>query len=461
MALITSISGLRGTIGGAPGENLTPLDVVKFTAAFVSLLKKKHPKIKVVVGRDARLSGLALKNQVISTLQLCGAEVLDLDLATTPTVEMLVIREKASGGIILSASHNPKEWNALKLLNDQGEFISAADGKLLLELSENHDFDFVSVDELGVVRNTNDALDYHISKILDLDLVDSDLIAQANFKVVVDGINSIGGIAIPELLNKLGVKTIYQLNCKPSGNFSHNPEPLAENLLDICELVKKEGADLGIVVDPDVDRLALIDNNGVMFGEEYTLVSVADYVLENYKSDKYNKATVSNLSSSRALKDVADKHQAVYEAAAVGEVNVVNKMKSVKAVIGGEGNGGIVYPELHYGRDALVGVALFLTYLAKKKISVSELRKEYSSYIMIKHKLTLIDRDEIQNIFDSLKSVYNKERIDEQDGLKIEWSDAWIHLRPSNTEAIMRLYIEAPSKERAEMLLKEILANVK
>jgi phosphomannomutase len=461
MALITSISGLRGTIGGAPGENLTPLDVVKFTAAFVSLLKKKHPKIKVVVGRDARLSGLALKNQVISTLQLCGAEVLDLDLATTPTVEMLVIREKASGGIILSASHNPKEWNALKLLNDQGEFISAADGKLLLELSENHDFDFVSVDELGVVRNTNDALDYHISKILDLDLVDSDLIAQANFKVVVDGINSIGGIAIPELLNKLGVRAIYKLNCEPSGDFSHNPEPLAENLLDICELVKKEGADLGIVVDPDVDRLALIDNNGVMFGEEYTLVSVADYVLENYKSDKYNKATVSNLSSSRALKDVADKHQAVYEAAAVGEVNVVNKMKSVKAVIGGEGNGGIVYPELHYGRDALVGVALFLTYLAKKKISVSELRKEYSSYIMIKHKLTLIDRDEIQNIFDSLKSVYNKERIDEQDGLKIEWSDAWIHLRPSNTEAIMRLYIEAPSKERAEMLLKEILANVK
>jgi phosphomannomutase len=461
MSLITSISGLRGTIGGAPGDNLTPLDAVKFTAAFASLLNKKSSKIKVVVGRDGRLSGLALKNQIISTLQFCGVEVLDLDLATTPTVEMLVINERAAGGIILSASHNPQEWNALKLLNSDGEFISAEDGQLLLELAATHDFNFVPVDKLGTVTSIDDALDYHIKKILELDLVDKDLISAANFKVVVDGINSVGGIAIPELLNKLGVKTIYKLNCEPTGNFAHNPEPLAEHLTGICDLVKNNQADLGIIVDPDVDRLAFIDEAGVMFGEEYTLVSIADYILENYHDSKYNLATVSNLSSSRALKDIADKHQATYEAAAVGEVNVVSKMKNIKAVIGGEGNGGIIYPELHYGRDSLVGVALFLTYLAKQKISVSELRKKYPSYVMIKHKLTLIDRAEINNIFKSLKSVYNKERIDEQDGLKIEWSDAWIHLRPSNTEALMRLYIEAPSEERAQALLTEILSNIK
>lgn len=461
MSLITSISGLRGTIGGNPSENLTPLDAVKFTAAFVSLLKQKHPKIKIVVGRDARLSGVALKNQIISTLQFCGADVVDLDLATTPTVEMLVVHEKAQGGIILTASHNPKEWNALKLLNEKGEFISADEGAKLLELVATHDFNFVSVDELGTVTEINDALDYHINKILDLDLVGSDLIAAADFKVALDGINSVGGVAIPALLSKLGVKNIYKLNCQPSGNFAHNPEPLAEHLTDICALVKKEQADLGIVVDPDVDRLAFIDENGVMFGEEYTLVAVADYILENYQSDKYNKAAVSNLSSSRALKDVTDKHNAIYEAAAVGEVNVVTKMKNIKAVIGGEGNGGIIYPELHYGRDALVGVALFLTYLAQQKIKVSELRKKYPSYIMIKHKLTLIDREEIKNIFNSLKSFYSAQRLDEQDGLKIEWPDAWVHMRPSNTEAIMRLYIEAPDEERAQSLLKEILSNIK
>ncbi len=461
MSLITSISGLRGTIGGNPGENLTPLDAVKFTAAFVSLLKQKHPKIKIVVGRDARLSGVALKNQIISTLQFCGADVVDLDMATTPTVEMLVVHEKAQGGIILTASHNPKEWNALKLLNEKGEFISADEGAKLLELVATHDFNFVSVDELGTVTEINDALDYHINKILDLDLVGSDLIAAADFKVALDGINSVGGVAIPALLSKLGVKNIYKLNCQPSGNFAHNPEPLAEHLTDICALVKKEQADLGIVVDPDVDRLAFIDENGVMFGEEYTLVAVADYILENYQSDKYNKAAVSNLSSSRALKDVTDKHNAIYEAAAVGEVNVVTKMKNIKAVIGGEGNGGIIYPELHYGRDALVGVALFLTYLAQQKIKVSELRKKYPSYIMIKHKLTLIDREEIKNIFNSLKSFYSAQRLDEQDGLKIEWPDAWVHMRPSNTEAIMRLYIEAPDEERAQSLLKEILSNIK
>ncbi len=461
MSLITSISGLRGTIGGVPGENLTPLDAVKFTATFVSLLKKKQSNIKIVVGRDGRLSGLALKNQIISTLQFCGVAVIDLDLATTPTVEMLVIREQAAGGIILSASHNPKEWNALKLLNSDGEFISAEDGKMLLELVATHDFNFVSVGELGSVIKIDDALEYHINKILDLTLVDKELITAANFKIAVDGINSVGGMAIPELLSSLGVKTIYKLNCDPTGNFAHNPEPLAEHLTDICDLVKNKKADLGIVVDPDVDRLAFIDETGVMFGEDYTLVSVADYVLENYHDSKYNLATVSNLSSSRALKDVADRHRAVYEAAAVGEVNVVSKMKSLKAVIGGEGNGGIIYPELHYGRDALVGVALFLTYLAKQKNLVSELRKKYPSYVMIKHRLTLIDRTEINNIFESLKNIYGGECLDEQDGLKIEWADAWIHLRPSNTEAIMRLYIEAPDETRAQALLIEILSNIK
>lgn len=462
MPLIKSISGLRGTIGGEPGENLTPLDAVKFVAAFVSLLKEKHgSKLKIVVGRDARLSGLALKNQVISTLQFCGVTVIDLDLATTPTVEMITIKEKAQGGIILSASHNPKEWNALKLLNDLGEFISASDGERLLELVDTGNFDFVLIGELGLVVEKNDSLDYHIDQILNLDLVDKELVAAADFKIAVDGIDSVGGIAIPKLLERLGVKTVYKLNCEPTGNFSHNPEPLAEHLTDICALVKDKQSDLGIVVDPDVDRLAFIDENGQMFGEEYTLVAVSDYVLENFTDGKYHKSAVSNLSSSRALRDIADKHQAAYEAAAVGEVNVVTKMKEINAVIGGEGNGGIIYPELHYGRDALVGVALFLTYLAKQKTTVSVLRAKYPDYVMIKHKLTLIDREEINNIFTSLKSVYAAQRLDERDGLKIEWPDAWIHLRPSNTEAIMRLYIEAPDAIRAQALLTEILSNIK
>jgi phosphomannomutase len=462
MSLITSISGLRGTIGGVPGENLTPLDAVKFTAAFVDLLKLAHTeKLKIVVGRDARISGLALKNQIIATLQFCGADVVDLDLATTPTVEMSVIREKAQGGIILTASHNPKEWNALKLLNEKGEFISGAEGAQLLELAVAQKFNFAAVEDLGKIEISTDALNYHLQKILELPLVDKELIAAANFSVAVDGINSVGGIAIPELLKELGVKNIYKLNCEPTGDFAHNPEPLAEHLTDICDLVKDKQADLGIVVDPDVDRLAFIDEKGIMFGEEYTLVAVADYILENYYGTEYNRATVSNLSSSRALKDIALKHDATYEAAAVGEVNVVTKMKSIKAVIGGEGNGGIIYPELHYGRDALVGVALFLTYLAKQKITASSLRAQYPGYIMIKHKLTLIDRDEINLIFDKLKNAYPAQRIDEQDGLKIEWEDAWVHMRPSNTEAIMRLYIEAPDETRAQELLKEILAKIK
>lgn len=462
MSLITSISGLRGTIGGAPGENLTPLDAVKFTTAFVDLLKQTHTaKLKIVVGRDARISGLALKNLIISTLQFCGAEVVDLDLATTPTVELSVIRAKAQGGIILTASHNPKEWNALKLLNDKGEFISATEGAKLLELAQQEKFNFAEINELGKIEISTDALNYHIQKIIELPLVNKEIITAANFSVAVDGINSVGGIAIPQLLKELGVKNIYELNCEPTGDFAHNPEPLAEHLIDICALVKDKQADFGIVVDPDVDRLAFIDENGVMFGEEYTLVAIADYILENYQGTEYNKAAVSNLSSSRALKDITDKHQAIYEAAAVGEVNVVTKMKSINAVIGGEGNGGIIYPELHYGRDALVGIALFLTYLAQQKITVSQLRAKYPSYIMIKHKLNLIDREEINFIFDKLKSAYPTQRIDEQDGLKIEWEDAWVHMRPSNTEAIMRLYIEASDETKVQTLLTEILAKIK
>lgn len=462
MSLITSISGLRGTIGGRPGENLTPLDAVEFTAAFVSLLKQKNTKkLKIVVGRDARISGLALKNQIISTLQFCGADVIDLDLATTPTVEMSVIEHEADGGIILTASHNPKEWNALKLLNSNGEFISEEDGAKLLAIAKSRDFNFVSVEDLGAVTKDEEALNKHIQKILELPLVNKEKIAAADFSIVIDGINSVGGIAIPELLKKIGLTKIHYLNCEPTGNFAHNPEPLVEHLQDICALVKNKQADLGIVVDPDVDRLAFIDEQGIMFGEEYTLVAVADYILANDVKEPYQKNTVSNLSSSRALSDVTLSHEGVYAAAKVGEVNVVNKMKEVRAVIGGEGNGGIIYPELHYGRDALVGVALFLTHLANKKIKVSELKKEYPEYVMIKYKLELSDRSEVKNIIDKLQAIYFQERLDLQDGLKIDFADAWVHIRPSNTEAIMRLYIEAPSEIRAQSLLTEILANIK
>ncbi len=462
MPLITSISGLRGTIGGVPGENLTPLDAVEFTSAFVSLLKQKNSKkLKIVVGRDARISGLALKNQIISTLQFCGVDIIDLDLATTPTVEMSVIEHEADGGIILTASHNPKEWNALKLLNSKGEFISEEEGAQLLLIAKNRDFNFASIDELGVILKDEDALNKHIQKILALPLVDNEKISAANFSLVVDGINSVGGIAIPALLEKLGVTKINLLNCEASGNFAHNPEPLAEHLQDICELVVNKQADLGIVVDPDVDRLAFIDENGQMFGEEYTLVAVADYILSNKIESPYQKNTVSNLSSTRALCDVTLSHDGSYTAAKVGEVNVVNKMKETHAVIGGEGNGGIIYPELHYGRDALVGVALFLTHLANIKIKVSELRKEYPNYVMIKHKLESNNKSEIANILDRLKNIYKAEHLDLQDGLKIDFADAWVHVRPSNTEAIMRLYIEAPSEARAQTLLQEILANIK
>lgn len=463
MPLITSISGLRGTIGGLPGENLTPLDVVGFTSAFVSLLtkKKNNSKLKIVVGRDARLSGLALKNQVISTLQLCACDVIDLDLATTPTVEMSVIEHRADGGIILTASHNPKQWNALKLINSRGEFISEEEGVELLAIAKEKNFIFASVDELGKVEYDDKALDKHIKSILHLPLVDKKKISSRNFSVVVDGVNSIGGRAIPTLLNKLGVKIIHKLNCDPTGEFAHNPEPLEEHLGDIRSLVKEKKADLGIVVDPDVDRLAFIDENGNMFGEEYTLVAVADYILDSRIRSPYTKASVSNLSSSRALRDVSLIHDASYSAAKVGELNVVNRMKETSAAIGGEGNGGIIYPPLHYGRDALVGTALFLSYLAKLQVSVSQLRKKYPDYVMIKHRVDLNDREEVKNIIEKLQNVYKEQTLDLQDGLKIDFENAWVHLRSSNTEPIMRLYIEASDRAAADKLLNEILFNIR
>ncbi|MDD4412522.1 MAG: phosphoglucosamine mutase [Patescibacteria group bacterium] len=458
MTLISSISGLRGTIGGQPGNNLTPIDVVKFTTAFAEVLKKANQeKISIVVGRDARISGLALKNQVISTLQFCGVDVIDIDLATTPTVEMIVLAKKAQGGIILTASHNPKEWNALKFVNSLGEFISAELGKKILELAQAENFNFAEINNLGNVENYSEALNYHVEQILNLPLVNPNLIKQANFTIAVDGINSVGAIAIPYLLKKLGVENIITINDTPDGNFAHNPEPLPEHLTAISQTIVTQKADLGIVVDPDVDRLAFVDEQGKMFGEEYTLVAVADYVLQNEIKAPYKKATVSNLSSSMALNDLTKKYQGEYQAAAVGEVNVVNKIKSISAVIGGEGNGGVIYPELHYGRDALVGTALFLTYLAQEKSTVSQLRKKYPDYTMIKHKITLADKNEIKPTLEKLADIYKDENLDKQDGLKIIFSDSWVHIRPSNTEAIMRLYIEAPNQSQADKLLQEIL----
>lgn len=462
MTLLSSISGLRGTIGGQPGDNLTPIDVVKFTTAFASVLKDTtDQKITIVVGRDARLSGLALKNQVISTLQFCGVNVIDIDLATTPTVEIIVIAKKAQGGIILTASHNPKEWNALKFVNSLGEFISAELGNKMLELTQTENFNFADINNLGNIENYAEALNYHIEQILKLPLVDINLIKQANFTIAVDGINSVGSIAIPSLLKKLGVEKIITINDVPDGNFAHNPEPLPEHLTAISQTIVAQKADLGIVVDPDVDRLAFVDERGEMFGEEYTLVAVADYVLQNDIKAPYEKTTVSNLSSSMALNDLAKKYQGNYQAAAVGEVNVVNKMKSISAVIGGEGNGGVIYPDLHYGRDALVGTALFLTYLAQEKSTVSQLRKKYPDYTMIKHKITLTDKNEIEPTLKKLAKIYKDKNLDNQDGLKIIFPDSWVHIRPSNTEPIMRLYIEAPSQEQADKLLQEILNNLK
>ncbi|WP_370899004.1 phosphoglucosamine mutase [Chryseobacterium gossypii] len=457
MSLIKSISGIRGTIGGKVNDNLTPLDVVKFASAFGTWLQnnKNRKDLTLVIGRDARISGQMVSSLVTATLQGLGINVIDLGLSTTPTVEVMVPELNADGGIILTASHNPKQWNALKLLNEKGEFISGENGAEVLALAESEDFHYAGVDDLGKYETREDAFDIHIQKILDLPMVDVEAIKAKKFRVVLDAVNSTGGVAIPMLLDKLGCETI-KLYCEPNGHFPHNPEPLKEHLGDICELVKKENADLGIVVDPDVDRLALIDEKGEMFGEEYTLVAVADYLLKNTKG-----AAISNLSSSRALRDIAHTHGSEYFASAVGEVNVVTLMKEKNAVIGGEGNGGVIYPDLHYGRDSLVGIALFLTHLAKENKTVSQLRAGYPGYFMGKKKIELTPDINVDDILSRMEKEYQNEEISTVDGVKIDFENNWVHLRKSNTEPIIRIYTEARSQEEADQLGDSIITKIK
>ncbi|MDB5000870.1 MAG: phosphomannomutase [Mucilaginibacter sp.] len=456
MTLIKSISGIRGTIGGAAGEGLTPLDIVKFTSAFGSWAVKRSGLKKIVLGRDARLSGTMVNNLVIGTLQGLGIDVIDLGLSTTPTVEVAVPDEQAAGGIILTASHNPKQWNALKLLNEKGEFISDIDGKEVLEIAESSNVIYADVNDLGKVINNDTYLQKHIDKILALPLVDVKAIAKADFKVVIDCVNSTGGIFVPALLKALGVKTVHELYCEPDGHFPHNPEPLPENLIALSQEVLKHKADIGIAVDPDVDRLCFVCEDGGMFGEEYTLVAVADYVLKNTKGN-----TVSNLSSTRALRDVTENAGGEYHAAAVGEVNVVNKMKEVNAVIGGEGNGGVIYPELHYGRDALVGIALFLTHLAKYGKPVSVLKSSYPNYFISKNKITLTPEMDIDALLLKVEEKYQKQPHSTIDGLKIEFDKEWVHLRKSNTEPIIRIYSEGNSETVANNLANKIITDIK
>lgn len=457
MTLIKSISGIRGTIGGQVGNNLTPIDVVKFAAAYGIWVKQQRNKdnYRVVVGRDARISGEMVQSLVMQTLVGLGIHVIDLGLSTTPTVEVAVPMEHADGGIILTASHNPKQWNALKLLNAKGEFLNAAEGVKILEIAESDTMHFAEVDDLGKITKNEAYIDLHIDEVLELPLVDKEAIEKANFKVVVDGVNSTGGIAIPLLLERLGVHTI-KLYCEPNGEFPHNPEPLKEHLTDLSNLVVKEHADLGIVVDPDVDRLAFVCEDGEMFGEEYTLVACADYVLSRTSGN-----TVSNMSSSRALRDVTEKHGQTYEASAVGEVNVVELMKENNAIIGGEGNGGIIYPELHYGRDSLVGVALFLSLLAEKKMKVSKLRDSYPSYFMSKKKIQLTPDLDVDTILIAMEAKYSNENITTIDGVKIDFTESWVHLRKSNTEPIIRIYTEAKSQVEADTLADKIIAEIK
>ena len=454
MALIKSISGIRGTIGGKPGEGLSPLDTVKFVSAYAKWVKdrSKSERIKVVVGRDARISGEMVNYMVTGTLMGMGVDVVDIGLATTPTTEIAVPAEKAQGGIILTASHNPKQWNALKLLNEKGEFLSASDGAKILEIAEKDDFLYADVDALGKKTTNKAYLDIHISQIIQLPLVDIEAIKKANFKIAVDAVNSVGGIAIPALLKALGVNEIIELYCEPNGVFPHNPEPLPEHLTEISKVVRENKAHLGFVVDPDVDRLAIVNEDGTMFGEEYTLVAVADYILQNKKGN-----TVSNLSSSRALRDITRNQGGDYFAAAVGEVNVVESMKQNYAVIGGEGNGGIIYPELHYGRDALVGIALFLSLLADKRISVSELRKSYPSYFMSKQKIELTPGLDVDGILKTIEQRYASEKISTVDGVKIDFEKGWVHLRKSNTEPIIRIYTEAGSQYDADALTHKFM----
>ncbi|MFM2266318.1 MAG: Phosphomannomutase/phosphoglucomutase [Bacteroidota bacterium] len=459
MTLIKSISGIRGTIGGVVGDNLTPVDAVKFASAYGTWIKQQAKvesgKVTVVIGRDARISGPMIHNLVMNTLIGLGIDVIDLGLSTTPTVEIAVPLEKAQGGIILTASHNPKQWNALKLLNHKGEFLSGADGAQILAIAEAEAFDFSQVDDLGTVTVNDAYMDIHIDEVLELPLVDAEAVAKRKFKVVVDGVNSSGGIIIPNLLEQMGVEVV-KLYCEPNGHFPHNPEPLKEHLGDICELVVREKADFGIVVDPDVDRLAFISNDGEMFGEEYTLVAVADYVLSKTPGN-----TVSNMSSSRALRDITTKHNGSYQASAVGEVNVVELMKSTHAIIGGEGNGGIIYPELHYGRDSLVGVALFLTYLANQELTVAQLRASYPQYYMSKNKIELTPTLDVDAILEAMTQKYQNEDISTIDGVKIDFPTEWVHLRKSNTEPIIRIYTEAPTQEAADALAFRIIDEIK
>jgi len=466
LTLIKSISGIRGTIGGKAGDALTPGDIVKYTAAFASLMMQNSDTSKIVVGRDARLSGDMVNHLVIGTLIAMGLDVIDLGLSTTPTVEMAVVMEKANGGIILTASHNPKQWNALKLLNAKGEFISDEIGKEVLSLADSNRVEYADVDNLGTYTQNNDYIQKHIDAILAIDLVDVEAIKAAHFKVVVDAVNSTGGIAVPMLLKALGVNEIIEIYCTPDGKFPHNPEPLPENLTAISGEVKRNNADLGIVVDPDVDRLALVSEDGSMFGEEYTLVAVADYVLRNSSEEKlkrlgFEKNTVSNLSSTRALRDVTEKAGGSYQASAVGEVNVVKLMKETKAVIGGEGNGGIIFPELHYGRDAMVGIALFLTHLAKSDNICSMVRESYPDYFIAKKKIELTPDINIDKLLVQVKEKYKKQPLNEVDGLKIEFDKEWVHLRKSNTEPIIRIYAESPSETTANSLAEKIIMDMK
>jgi len=461
MTLIKSISGIRGTIGGKVGDNLTPVDAVKFASAYGTWLKQNSTKqnsdskFTVVVGRDARISGPMIHNLVVNTLVGLGIDVIDLGLSTTPTVEVAVPLEKADGGIILTASHNPKQWNALKLLNEKGEFLNGVEGEKILQIAETEAFDFSDVDSLGEVIQNDAYMDIHIDEVLNLPLVDIEAVKAAKFKVVVDAVNSSGGIIIPKLLELMGVEVV-KLYCEPNGHFPHNPEPLKEHLTDISELVVKEKADFGVVVDPDVDRLAFICENGEMFGEEYTLVACADYVLSKTQGN-----TVSNMSSSRALRDVTNVHNGSYEASAVGEVNVVELMKKNNAIIGGEGNGGIIYPELHYGRDSLVGVALFLTHLANKKMSVSALRASYPEYYMSKNKIELTPQIDVDAILVAMTEKYKNEDITTIDGVKIDFAEEWVHLRKSNTEPIIRIYTEAATQEKADVLALRVIDEIK
>ncbi|MDA8858123.1 phosphoglucosamine mutase [Flavobacteriales bacterium] len=456
MTLIKSISGIRGTIGGCVGDALTPLDIVRFTASYAAFIRKQSNISNIIIiGRDARISGEMVSNIVSGTLIGCGFDVLDVGLSTTPTIEVAVQIEQSAGGIIITASHNPKKWNALKLLNNKGEFLSGKDGEEVLALAENDAFTFSEVDDLGKYNFDDSFNDKHIEEVLNLNLVDVDLVQSAEFKVVVDAVNSTGGFMIPRLLEKMGVECV-KLYCEPNGEFPHNPEPLPKNLTEISKLVVEEKADFGIVVDPDVDRLAIVCEDGSMFGEEYTLVAVADYVLSKTPGN-----TVSNLSSTRALRDVTDNHNGFYEASAVGEVNVVDKMKATNAIIGGEGNGGVIYPEIHYGRDALVGVALFLTQLAERKISAKILRDSYPNYFISKNKIQLTPEIDVDAILATLEEKYKNEKITTIDGLKIDFQEGWVHLRKSNTEPIIRIYAESEGEEKANKFANDMIKEIK